>query len=516
MATQINSNQKSPSSSSVNTAEYSAIPEAVQLKKELGVIDGIGVIVGVIIGSGIFVSPKGVLLNAGSVLMSLVVWMLCGLLSTFGACCYAELGAAIPKSGGEFAYLNESFGPLLAFLYLWVALLIIMPTGNAIIALTFAEYILQPFYGTCAAPDMAVKLLAVVVILFLTFVNCYSMKWVTRIQDSFAFAKIVALLIIIGAGMYHLIFGKCSTENLQNVTEDTSWNFSNIALAFYSGMFSFSGWNALNFVTEEMKNPVRDLPRAIIISIPLVSLIYLMTNVAYFSVLTKDEILSSSATAGSFGDKVLGVMSWIMPLCVALSTFGGLNGGIFSSSRLFFVGAREGHLPRIVSMINVEHSTPTPSLIFLAVMTILYLWVGGIYVLINFTSFIEALFITLTISALLYLRIRAPKMERPIKISLFFPICFLLIGILLVILPFFQDFFETGIALAITLSGIPVYVIFVMWKNKPKWMVGFSDWCTDATQKFLLCAPTDPEGSIEDITNVDYFSDDSGKANKSL
>ncbi|KAF8786972.1 Y+L amino acid transporter 2-like [Argiope bruennichi] len=514
MTSKINSDKKSPSSSSVNTAEYSAIPEAVQLKKELGVIDGIGVIVGVIIGSGIFVSPKGVLLNAGSVLMSLVVWMLCGLLSTFGACCYAELGAAIPKSGGEFAYLNESFGPLLAFLYLWVALLIIMPTGNAIIALTFAEYILQPFYGTCQAPHMAVKLLAVVVILFLTFVNCYSMKWVTRIQDSFAFAKIVALLIIIGAGMYHLIFG--NTENLQNVTEDTSWNFSNIALAFYSGMFSFSGWNALNFVTEEMKNPVRDLPRAIIISIPLVSLIYLMTNVAYFSVLTKDEILSSSATAGSFGDKVLGVMSWIMPLCVALSTFGGLNGGIFSSSRLFFVGAREGHLPRIVSMINVQHSTPTPSLIFLAIMTIFYLWVGGIYVLINFTSFIEALFITLTISALLYLRIRAPKMDRPIKVSLFFPICFLLIGILLVILPFFQDFFETGIALAITLSGIPVYVVFVMWKNKPRWMVAFSDWCTDFTQKFLLCAPTDAEGSIEDITNVDYFSDDSGKANKSL
>lgn len=155
----------SDSYASVNTADCSNVPqETVQLKKELGVFDGIGVIVGVIIGSGIFVSPKGVLSNAGSVLMSLVVWMLCGLLSTFGAVCYAELGAAIPKSGGEFAYLNESFGGLFAFLYLWVAMLIIMPTGNAIIALTFAEYILQPFYGMCEAPQLAVKLLAVVVI----------------------------------------------------------------------------------------------------------------------------------------------------------------------------------------------------------------------------------------------------------------------------------------------------------------------------------------------------------------
>lgn len=119
----INKGQKSLSYSSVNTADCSNVPpETVQLKKELGVFDGIGVIVGVIIGSGIFVSPKGVLKNAGSVLMSLVVWILCGMLSTFGACCYAELGAAIPKSGGEFAYLNESFGGLLAFLYLWVAM----------------------------------------------------------------------------------------------------------------------------------------------------------------------------------------------------------------------------------------------------------------------------------------------------------------------------------------------------------------------------------------------------------
>ncbi|XP_015913653.1 Y+L amino acid transporter 2 [Parasteatoda tepidariorum] len=490
--------------SSLNDCD--GIPEQVALKRELGVFDGIGVIVGVIVGSGIFVSPKGVLLNAGSVLMSLIIWTLCGLLSTFGACCYAELGAAIPKSGGEFAYLNESFGGLMAFLYLWVALLIIMPTGNAIIALTFAEYILQPFYGICEAPDLAVKLIAVVVILFLTFVNCYSMKWVTRIQDSFAFAKILALLVIICAGMYYLIFG--STKNLSNVMEDTSWNFSDLSLAVYSGMFSFSGWNALNFVTEEMKNPVRDLPRAIYISIPLVSVIYLMTNVAYFSVLTKEEILASSATAGAFGDKILGVMSWIMPLCVALSTFGGLNGGIFSSSRLFFVGARQGHLPSIVSMINLNHSTPAPSLIFLAIMTILYLWVGGIYVLINFTSFIEALFITLTIAALLYLRIRAPKMERPIKVSLALPICFLFIGMFLVTLPFFKETFSTVVALVITLSGIPTYVVFVLWKNKPRWIVSISDHFTVLIQKFLLCVPTNAEASIEDLSNPAMFSND--------
>lgn len=136
----------------------------IQLKKQLGLMNGVGIIVGVIIGSGIFISPKGVLLNAGSVGLSMIVWLSCGLLVMCGALCYAELGTAIPKSGGEFAYLKESFGPLSAFLYLWVTFLIIYPTGNAIIALTFAEYILSPLYSGCQAPKLAVQLIAAAVI----------------------------------------------------------------------------------------------------------------------------------------------------------------------------------------------------------------------------------------------------------------------------------------------------------------------------------------------------------------
>ena len=132
----------------------------IQLKKQLGLMNGVGIIVGVIIGSGIFISPKGVLLNAGSVGLSMIVWLSCGLLVMCGALCYAELGTAIPKSGGEFAYLKESFGPLSAFLYIWVTFLIIYPTGNAIIALTFAEYILSPLYSGCKAPELAVQLIA--------------------------------------------------------------------------------------------------------------------------------------------------------------------------------------------------------------------------------------------------------------------------------------------------------------------------------------------------------------------
>uniref|UniRef100_A0A146LA86 Large neutral amino acids transporter small subunit 2 n=1 Tax=Lygus hesperus TaxID=30085 RepID=A0A146LA86_LYGHE len=126
--------------------------DGIKLKKELGLVDGVGIIVGVIIGSGIFVSPKGVLMNSGSVGFGLIIWILSGLLSMIGALCYAELGTMIPKSGGDYAYINESFGPLPAFLYLWVGLLILVPTGNAITALTFAQYILQEKWS--CTPDL--------------------------------------------------------------------------------------------------------------------------------------------------------------------------------------------------------------------------------------------------------------------------------------------------------------------------------------------------------------------------
>ena len=163
----------------------------------------------------------------------------------------------------------------------------------------------------------------------------------------------------------------CFFDKTGNVSNfDNPWQGSQtspgfIALSFYSGLFSYSGWTYLNFVTEELKDPYRNLPRAIYISLPTVTIIYALANIAYFSVLSKTDILTSNAVAVTFGNRLFGFFSWIMPLSVACSTFGGLNGGIFASSRLYFVGARSGHLPSFLSMINVKYLTPMPSIIFL-------------------------------------------------------------------------------------------------------------------------------------------------------
>lgn len=161
----------------------------------------------------------------------------------------------IPKSGGDYAYIMEAFGPLPAFLYLWVALFILVPTGNAITAITFAQYILQPMWPTCDPPYEAVRLLAAVTTCLLTVINCYNVKWVTRVQDIFTATKIFALCIIVIAGIWHLCAG--NVKHFEQPMAGTQSEPGYIALAFYSGLFSYSGWNYLNFVTEELKDPYR-------------------------------------------------------------------------------------------------------------------------------------------------------------------------------------------------------------------------------------------------------------------
>ncbi|KAF2348529.1 Amino acid/polyamine transporter I [Trinorchestia longiramus] len=229
--------------------------ERVKLKKELGLIEGVAIIIGIIIGSGIFVSPKGVLATTGSVGMSLVVWVICGMLSMVGALCYAELGTSIPKSGGDYAYIHEGFGSLPSFLFLWAANLIFVPTTNAIMALTFAKYVLQPFFPGCSMPDDATRLIAALAICFLTFINSWNVRITTKLQDVFMVTKVSALVIIIVAGMVHL--GKGHTENFDDPFKGTTTDPGQVAVSFYNGIYSYAGWNYLNFMTEELKQPYK-------------------------------------------------------------------------------------------------------------------------------------------------------------------------------------------------------------------------------------------------------------------
>ncbi|XP_050569121.1 asc-type amino acid transporter 1 isoform X2 [Cygnus atratus] len=434
-------------------------PARVALQKEIGLGSACAIIIGNIIGSGIFISPKGVLEHTGSVGLALIIWVLGGGVAALGSLCYAELGVTIPKSGGDYSYVTEIFGGLAGFLLLWSAVLIMYPTSLAVIALTFSNYVLQPVFPNCIPPYNASRILSMVCL-----------------------------------------------RNYEELTPSKAFNFwmtpsvGHLALAFLQGSFAFSGWNFLNYVTEELVDPRRNLPRAIFISIPLVTFVYTFTNIAYFTAMSPQELLSSNAVAVTFGEKLLGYFSWVMPVSVALSTFGGINGYLFTSSRLCFSGAREGHLPSLLAMIHVKHCTPIPALLVCCLATLIIMLVGDTYTLINYVSFINYLCYGVTIIGLIVLRWKKPKIFRPIKVNLLIPVTYLAFWAFLLIFSIYSEPVVCGVGLIIILTGVPVFFLGVYWRNKPKCVNRLTESVTRWGQK--LCFVVYPQDGVAEEDEV--------------
>ncbi|XP_060741655.1 cystine/glutamate transporter [Tachysurus vachellii] len=461
----------------------------VELKKKVTLLRGISIIIGTIIGAGIFISPKGILQNSGSVGMSLVMWVACGFLSLLGALSYAELGTCIKKSGGHYIYILEAFGPQMAFVRLWSEIIAIRPAATAVISLAFGQYILEPIFMPCGVPEFAIKLATAIGVTMVMYINSMSVTWTARLQIFLTFSKLLAMAIIIVPGVYQLFRGE--TKHFQNAFQVDSVKLSDLPLAFYSGMYAYAGWFYLNFVTEEVDRPERTVPLAICISMVIVTVCYTLTNVAYYTVMSADELLASSAVAVTFAEKVYGNFSIAVPIFVALSCFGSMNGGTFAISRMFYVASREGQLPEVLSMVHVRRHTPVAAVIVLYPLTMLLLFFGDLYSLLNFMSFLRWLFIGLVVVGLIYMRYTRPEMPRPFKVPIFIPVVFSFTCFFMVFLSLYSDPVNTGIGFGIMLTGIPAYYIFIVFDRKPKCFHKLSDFVNRSLQIILEVVPAE-------------------------
>lgn len=473
-----------------NTEDISnKIVTVVSLKKQISLLQSVAIIVGIIIGSGIFVSPVGILSNVKSVGMSCVMWAICGVFSGLCALCYAELGACIPQSGGEYIYIKRAFGDFPGFLCLWVNFIVISPVGIAASSLIFATYVLKPIFPDCEPPAAALRLLAALVVTLLVSLNCINVKWSAKFQVVITTSKLGALIMIIIIGFVYI--GKGDVENFKDSFADSDFSAGSIAIAFYSGFWAFGGWSYLNFLTDELIEPHKNLPRAIVISITIVTVVYLIANIAYFAVLTPSEMLASSAVAVTFSDQTIPAASWITPILIAISVMGAINGNSLSMSRLFMTGAENKHLPSFISMINIKYLTPAPSLLVIMALTILMQSFEEIFYLIELMGFGFSMVLCCVFAGQIYLRYKEPDLPRPIRLPLALPIFLLLVSIVILALTIYQKPKESGLGLLLIALGAPLYLIFVYWENKPKPVKNLILKCTYILQKAMFVCPSE-------------------------
>ncbi|CEP14274.1 hypothetical protein [Parasitella parasitica] len=459
-----------------------------ELQKKVSFGNGLGLVVGMMIGSGLFSSPGPVLASSGAYGTALVVWLVSGLLALCGALCYAELGTILPMNGGEAVYLGRAFGSLVSFMFEFVTIVIQKPGSLAIICIVFGDYVSRIAYHTyffnvphdsdasveladSVIPTFLPKLLAVICLCVLTLVNALSVRAGIRVQDVLTVVKVLTAIVISIVGVVVLANKDLVVGN--SLEGDPfqgfgSISFGQFAVAFYSdmtGLWAYEGWNNLNYVSGEMKDPHRDLPRVIIFGIPLVIFCYLLSNVAYLAALRPQVVMHTNTVAMDFGKKIFGPAGGIVfAVCVALSCFGSANASVFTGARIIYVSAKQGHIPSFFGKLSPLRHTPVLALLLQACLTTVMIMIGSFRMLVNFYSLSAWIFYFLAVLSLLVFRYTEPDLKRPYRVWLSTPVLFCLVALFLCTTPFIEAPIESAIALGIVLLAVPVWLVHVKFR----------------------------------------------------
>jgi basic amino acid/polyamine antiporter, APA family len=451
------------------------ISSRTELKRELGTWAAASIVVGTVIGSGIFLVPQSMVQRVGTPQMVFVIWVFGGLLSLAGALSYAELAAAMPEAGGEYVYLREAYGPMWGFLYSWTQMWVAKSGSIATLATGFFYYLANFFPGLDVVfyrisvplgPHGGPlefrygQLLAMALILSLAWLNYYGVKIGGEVQVTVTVVKVALISFIIIAG---LGFGTAHGVNTATPAPLTTAGFF---AALVAALWAYDGWNNVSMVASEVREPQRNLPRALIWGTIAVIGIYLLANSAYFHVLTAGEVGATPRVAAEMMRRILGGGgAGAVSIAAMISIFAALNGSILSGSRVPYAAARDGYFFRAVERVHPVYRTPSVSILALSAWAALLVLSGRYEQLFTYVIFASWILYGMTTAAVIVLRRKRPDMPRPYRTIGYpwVPMAFVLVAFVLVLSTLIDSPRESLMGIALIILGLPFYFY---WKYK--------------------------------------------------
>ena len=470
-----------------------------ELKRSLGLIDATSLVAGSMIGSGIFIVTSAMARDIGSAAWLLVIWLVTGLITVAAALSYGELAGMMPKAGGQFVYIQRAYGRLVSFLYGWTVFTVIQTGVIAAIAVTFANYSAIFFP---ALDDVIFKMgssfaftnskaLAVISIMLLTYINTKGVQSGKTVQLILTSAKLIALFALIILGLYVGLQTNILSDNFANMWEAsktvvnangtiTVTKLTGMALLGAAGatminsLFSSDAWNNVTFIAGEIKEPKKNIPRSLFLGTLIVTIIYVLANVAYLALLpmqgTPDAanafengimFASNDRVGAAAAGMIMGNVSvFVMAALIMVSTFGANSGLILSGGRLFYAMAKDGLFFKQATELN-KNQVPAKALWVQCIWASVLAVSGKFGDLLTYATFASLLFYILTIIGVFVLRKKEPDTERPYKAFgyPFIPAIYILVTVAICITLLVYDTFNTGLGLGIVALGVPVYYL---------------------------------------------------------
>ncbi len=470
-----------------------------ELKRTLGLLDATSIVAGSMIGSGIFIVTSAMARDVGSAGWLLVVWLLTGLITVFAALSYGELAGMMPNAGGQYIYIQRAYGRMISFLYGWTVFTVIQTGVIAAVAVAFAKYtsvFFPELNNTIIEIGASYKityaqLVGMASVVFLTYINSRGVQNGKTIQLIFTSAKLFALFALIVLGIAIGIKGDVLVANFTNMWEASKTTvgadgtISVIPLAgsallgamgatIINSLFSSDAWNNVTFIASEIKDPKKNIPRSLFLGTFIVTIIYILANVAYLSLLPmhgdpnatdalgqgimfpSNDRVGAAAASMIFGAPA----AFIMAALIMVSTFGCNNGLVLAGARLFYAMAKDGLFFKGAATLN-KKNVPSKALWLQCIWACVLCLSGKYGDLLTYATFASLLFYILTIAGIFVLRKKEPDTERPYKAFGYpvIPALYILVTTAICIDLLIYDTMNTGLGLMIVLIGIPIYYI---------------------------------------------------------